>query len=154
MLFRCVYIYKIFFIIYIVVAVQSLSCAWFFVTPWTVALQASLSFTISQSLLKFKSIELVMPSNHLIHSSSVTSFSHPQSFLASGSFSMSQLFASYGQSFGGSVSASVLPMNIQDWSPLVLIYVVCIYSYFCLHDPLLVNTRTSTNSALHMVLPC
>ena len=49
-----------------VVVVQSLSCVWLFVTPWTAACQASLSFTISRSLLKFMSIELVMLSNHLI----------------------------------------------------------------------------------------
>ena len=49
-----------------VVVVQSLSCVQLFATPWTVAHQASLSFTISQSLLKLRSIELVMPSNHLI----------------------------------------------------------------------------------------
>ena len=47
-------------------SVQSLSHVQLFVTPWTAARQASLSFTISQSLLKFISIELVMPSNHLI----------------------------------------------------------------------------------------
>ena len=46
--------------------VQSLSCIWLFVTPWTAACQASLSFTISQSLLKPMSIELVMSSNHFI----------------------------------------------------------------------------------------
>ena len=46
--------------------VHSLSCVWLFVTPWTAALQASLSFTISQSLLKLMSTEMVMPSNHLI----------------------------------------------------------------------------------------
>ena len=45
-------------------------------------------------------------------------FSHLQSFLASGSFQMSQLFAWGGQSIGVSASASVLPMNTQDWSPL------------------------------------
>ena len=48
------------------VFVQSLSCVELFVTPWTVAHQASLSFTISQSLLKLVSIESMMPSNHLI----------------------------------------------------------------------------------------
>ena len=46
--------------------VQSLSCVQLFVIPWTAAHQASLSFTISQSLIKLLSIELVMPSNHLI----------------------------------------------------------------------------------------
>ena len=47
-------------------SIQSLSCVWLFATPWTAACQASLSITNSQSLLKFTSIALVMPSNHLI----------------------------------------------------------------------------------------
>ena len=51
---------------YIVVVVQSPSCVRVFATPWTAALQASLSFTISQSLLKLMPIETVMPSIHLI----------------------------------------------------------------------------------------
>ena len=52
-------------------------------------------------------------------SSSVIPFSsHPQSFLASGSFPLSQLFASGGRSIGVSALTSVLPMNTQDWSPL------------------------------------
>ena len=46
--------------------VQSPSHVWLFATPWTAARQASLSFIISQSLLKLKSTESVMPSNHLI----------------------------------------------------------------------------------------
>ena len=48
------------------VVVQSLRCAQLFVTPWTVAHQAPLSFTIFQSLCKLMSIEPVMPPNHLI----------------------------------------------------------------------------------------
>ena len=80
--------------------------------------QASLSFTISWSLLKFMSIESVMPSNYL---SSITPFSSClQYFPASGSFPMNQLFTSGGQSIGASASASVLPMNIQCWFPLGL----------------------------------
>ena len=56
---------------------------------------------------------------HPTISSSVVPFSScPQSFPASGSFPMSQLFASGGQNIGVSVSKSVLPMNTQDWSPL------------------------------------
>ena len=47
-------------------SVQLLSHVWLFVTPWTAAHQASLSFTNSQSLLKLMAIELVMPFNHLI----------------------------------------------------------------------------------------
>ena len=53
-----------------------------------------------------------------ISSSVVPFFSHLQSFPASGFFQMSQFFASGGQSIGVSVSASGLPMNIQDWFPL------------------------------------
>ena len=49
-----------------IVVVQSLGCAQLFVTPWIAAPQASLSFTISWSLLKLMSIESVIPSNHLI----------------------------------------------------------------------------------------
>ena len=64
--------------------VQLLSCFLLLATPWTAACQASLSFTLSQSLLKLMSIESVMPSNHLIL---CCPFSYcPQSFLASGSF--------------------------------------------------------------------
>ena len=56
---------------------------------------------------------------HPTNSSSVVPFSScPRSFPASGSFQMSQLFASGGQSIGVSASTSVLPMNTQDWSPL------------------------------------
>ena len=73
--------------------------------------QASLSITNSWSLLKFMPITLVMPSNHLI-------LCHPfssrlQSFPASGSFPMSQFFASGGRNIGVSASASAFPMNIQ-----------------------------------------
>ena len=49
-----------------IIVVQSLSHVWLFVTPWTSVCQASLSFTISQSLFKFMSIESVMPSSYLI----------------------------------------------------------------------------------------
>ena len=94
-------------------SVQLLSRVWLFATPWTTACQASLSITNSWSPPKPMSINLVMPSNHLI-------LCHPcpQPFPTSGSFQMSQLFTSGGQSFGVSASASVLPMNTQDWYPL------------------------------------
>ena len=90
-------------------SVQPFSCVRLFATPWTAAHQASLSITISRSLLKLMSIESVMPSNSLI-------LCHPlllclQSFPASGSFPVSQFFTSCGQSIGVSVSAAVLPMN-------------------------------------------
>ena len=95
------------------VAVQLLSHVWLFVTPWTAACQASLSFTISLSLLKYMSIELVMLSKHLI-----LFYSCLRSFPASGSFPLSWLFPSGGQNIGASASASVLLMNIQGWFPL------------------------------------
>ena len=88
------------------------SCIRLCATPWSAACQVSLSFTISQSLLKLMSIELVMLSNHLS--------SCPQSFPASGSFPVSQLFTSDSQSIGASTSASVLPVNSQGWFPLGL----------------------------------
>ena len=98
------------------VIVQSLNCIWLFARPWTAARQASLSFTISRSLLE--------QANKWCHPtiwSPVVRFSScPQSFPASGSFPMSQLFATGGQSTGASASASVLPVNIQDWFPLGL----------------------------------
>ena len=97
-------------------SVQSLHSVWLFVTLWTAACQASLFITNSRSPPKLMFIESVMPSNHLIL---VVPFSsHLQSFPASGSFPMSQFFASGGQSIGVSASTSVLPMNTQDWSPL------------------------------------
>ena len=100
----------------IVVVVQPLSCIRLFVTPWTVAHQASLFITISWSLLKLMSIVLVVPSNHLVLCHPLLFL--PQSCPASGSFLMSRLFASGGQSIGASALASVLPMNIQGWFPL------------------------------------
>ena len=83
-----------------------------FVIPWTAACQASLSITNSRSLLKLMSIELVMPSNHLV-------LCHPLLLLPSvfpsiRDLSMSQSFGSGGQSIGVSASASVLAMNSQD----------------------------------------
>ena len=102
--------------IFISSSVQSLSCVRLFATPWIAAYQASLSITNSQSLLKLMPIKLWC---HPAISSSVIPFSScPQSLPASGSFPMSQLFPWGGQSIGVSASASVLPMNTQDWSPL------------------------------------
>ena len=90
-------------------------------TPWTEACQAPLSSTISQSLLSmvcFMSIELVILSIHpilccplLLFSSIIPSFRV---------FSNELAFCTRGQSIGASASASVLPLNIQDWFPLGL----------------------------------
>ena len=83
----------------------------FFANPWTAARQASLSFTVSQSLLKLMSIELVMLSTHLILCCPLLLL--PSIFAASGSFPMSRLFTSGDQSIGASATISVLPVNIQ-----------------------------------------
>ena len=99
-------------------SVQLLIFVQLFVTPWTVACQVSLSITNSWSYSNS------CPSSRWCHptiSSSAIPFSSCfQSFPASGSFPMSQFFASGGQSIGASASASVFPMNIQDWFPLGL----------------------------------
>ena len=63
-----------------------------------------------------------------IQPSSVTPFSCPQLFPASGSFPMNQLFASSGQSIGASASASVFPMNIWGWFPLGLTGLISLLS--------------------------
>ena len=102
-----------------VVFAQSLSYVRLFVTPWTAADQASLSFSISWSVLKLVSIESVMPSNHLI-------LCCPLLFMFSifpsiGVFSNESDTSTSGvQNIGASALASVLPMNIQDWFPLGL----------------------------------
>ena len=91
-------------------AVQSLSRVQLFATPRTVALQASLSFTISQSLLKLMSTESVMPSNHLILCCPLLL---PSIFPRIRNFSNESALPISGQSIGASASASVLSMNIQ-----------------------------------------
>ena len=97
-------------------SVQSLSRVRLFATLWIAAREASLSITNSRNLLKHMSIEFVRPSSHLI-------LCHPLLLLppvppSIRLFPMSQLFAWGGQSIGVLASASVLPMNTQDWSPL------------------------------------
>ena len=95
-------------------SVQLLSHVRLLVTPWTVARQAFLYVTNSWSPPKPMSIESMMPSNHLILCRPLLLL--PSIFPSIRSFQMSQLFTSGGQSIGVSASASVLPMNIQDWS--------------------------------------
>ena len=96
-------------------SVQLLSPVWLFVTSLTAACQASLAITN-------RACSHSWPLSRWYHptiSSSVTLFSSRlQSFPASGSFTVSQFFASGGQSIGVSALASVLPINVQDWFPL------------------------------------
>ena len=84
------------------------------------------SFTIFQSLLKFMSIGLVMLSSHLILGWPLLLWL--QFFPASESFPVNHLFASGSQSIGTLASASVLPMNIQDWFPLGLTRAISLQS--------------------------
>ena len=93
-------------------SVQSLSPVRLFATPWIAACQASLRITNSRSLPN--SCPLSRWCHPTISSSVVPFSSCPQSFSASGSFQISQLFTSGGQSIGVSASTSVLSMNIQD----------------------------------------
>ena len=97
-------------------SVQLLSRVWLFVTPWITAHQASLSITNSRSSLRLTSIESVMPSSHLILCRPLLLL--PSFPLSIRVFSNESLFAWGGQSIRVSASASVLPMNTQDWSPL------------------------------------
>ena len=97
-------------------SVQSLSGVRLFAAPWTTAHQASLSITNSWNPCKLMSIDSMMPSNYLIFCPPLLLL--PSILPALGSFQMSQLFPSGGQSIRVSASASVLPMNTQDWSPL------------------------------------
>ena len=100
-------------------SVQSLSRVWLFATTWTAACQASLSITNSRSLLKLLSIESVMSSNHLVLRCAF--------LLLPSTFPSIRVFFQWVRSLhqvakvlGVSSSASVLPMNIQDWFPLGL----------------------------------
>ena len=90
-------------------SVQSLSRVWLLATPWIAARQAPGVYSNSCPLSQW--------CHPAISSSVVPFFSCPQSLPASGSFPMSQLFTWGGQSIGVSASASVLPLNTQDWSP-------------------------------------
>ena len=109
------------------------SCVQLFVTPWTKAHQASLSCTISWNLLKLMSSKSVMPSNHLILCRPLLLL--PSILPASGSFLVSQFFASGGGSIGGSASAPVLSMNIQGWFPFAAAAAKSLKSCLTLCDP-------------------
>ena len=91
---------------------------WLFVTPWTAACQASLSFTIYWSLLKLMSVELVTLSNHLILCCPLLLL--PVVFPSIRVFSNESALHIKWPSIGASASALVPPMNIQGWFPLGL----------------------------------
>ena len=99
-------------------SVQSLSHVHLFVTPWTVARQASLSITIFRSLLKLKSIKSVMPSSQFILCRSLLLL--PPIFPSIRVFSKESVLHIRWTKYRVSASTSVLPMNIQDWFLLEL----------------------------------
>ena len=108
------------------VVVQSLSRAWLPATPWTAGCQASLSFTISRSLLKLISIESVIPTNHLV-------LCHPLPLLPSifpqiRVFSNEPAFCIRWPKYWSVSFSTVLPMNIQDWFPLGLTGLISLQS--------------------------
>ena len=107
-------------------SVQLLSHVQLFATPWTAARQASLS--IPTPGVYSNSCPLSQWCHPTISSSVVPFSSYLQSFPASGSFPVSQFFASGGQSTGVSASTSVLPMNIQSWFPLRLTGLISLQS--------------------------
>ena len=96
-------------------SVQSLSCVWLFATPWTAAPRLPCPSATPRACAN--SCPLSRWCHPAISSSVVPFSSHLQSFPAPRSFQMSQFSASGGQRIGVSASASVLPMNIQDWFP-------------------------------------
>ena len=109
-----------------VVVVQSLSHVWFFATPWTAARQPSLSSIFFQSLLKFKSIEFMMLSNHLIFCCPLLLL--PSIFPSIRVFSNESSPYRVSKLIGASASASVLLMNIQGWFPLGLTGLISLQS--------------------------
>ena len=106
--------------------VQSLSCVQLFATPWTAACQASLSITNSWSFLRLVSIELVMPSNHLILCRFLLLL--PSIFPSIRVFPNESVVYIRWPSIGVSASTSVLPMNMQDWFPLGLTGLISLQS--------------------------
>ena len=105
------------------------SCSVMYNSLWPHGLQPTrllLSLTISWILLKLMSIELMMPSNHVILCHPLLLL--PQPFSASGSFLMSWLLTSGGQSIGALASPSVLPVNIQGSFPLGLTGLISLQS--------------------------
>ena len=99
------------------VFVRLLSCVLLFAAPWTAALQASLSFTISQSLHKLMSIESMMPSNHLIL---CCPFLLPSFFSSIRVFSSELALHIRWPKYWRFSFSIVFPMNIQGWFPLRL----------------------------------
>ena len=107
---------------YELIIAQSLCHVWLFVTPWTAACQAFLSFTVSQSLLKLLPTESVMPSNYLILCCPLLLL--PSVFPKIRVFSNESALCIRWPKYW----ASVLPISIQGWFPLGLISLISLWS--------------------------
>ena len=107
-------------------SVQSLSHVQLFATPWTAACQSSLSITNSQSLPKLISIDLVVPTNHLILCRPL--LLRPSIFPSIRVFSSESALHIKWPKDWNFASASVLSMNIQDWFPLGLAGLISLQS--------------------------
>ena len=119
-----VHVWGIIYFARVIIILQLLSCVWVFMTPWTAACQAPLSFTLSQSLLKFMSIEFAMPSKHLVlcYPLLLRPSIFPSIRIFSNELALHIGWPKYG------TSASVLPMNIQDWYPIGLTGLISLLS--------------------------
>ena len=110
----------------IVAVVQPLSSVLLSVTPRTAAHRVPLSSAVSQ--ICSNSYALSLWCYLTISSYAIPFFFYLQSFPGSGSFPVSEFFVSGGQSFGASASASILPLNIQNWFPIRLIGLISLLS--------------------------
>ena len=127
--------------------VQLLRCVWLFVTPWTAPRQVPLSFTLSQSLFKLISTEVVMLSNQLILCCPLLLL--PSTFPNIRAFSNESDLHISGQSTGASTSASFSPSNEYsrwtsfriDWFDLLAVQGTHSFQFFSYYEPL----RTSLN---------
>ena len=142
---------------YFVIAVQLLGHVWLFVTPWTAVHQASLSVTKSQSLLKLMSIELVMPSNHLIlcHPVLLSPSIFPSIMVFSNESALHNRWAKYWNFI-----FSISPSNDSGWISFRIDWSSCCprnsqeslcYSSVKKNSPNLL-AYSSTNSSLHLNL--
>ena len=121
---ECVLFWLTLYVSVVFIVFQLLNHVWLSATPWIAACQCSLSFAISQSWLKLMSIGLMMQPSHPVAPFS----SCPQSFPASGSFPMSWLFTTGGQSIGIHISC-ILANKV--YSLVVGIVCVCVYTHIC-----------------------
>ena len=128
-------------------SVLSLSRVQFFATPWIAACQASLS------ILNSRACSNSCPPSWWCHPTISTSVfplsSYLQSFPASGSFLVSQLFISGGQNIETSASASVLPMNVQGWFPLELTGLILLLETWYTHSS---SSSSSSSSSVNRLV--